>query len=175
MLTNTGIHAKPNLFARFVMPSKKSGSSNSSGAHDKQSIVVNSAKQAKANEASRNIYKHMSKVSSFLSDLEEYNPTVPEAVTLYYMNKAGTEAADSRMVKLMSLAADHFLAKTIYESRQICLLRQENSSGGRNRKRKMQEIAGTTEDTFQEQDLDAALQAIGIRVRRSKVVTQAKK
>ena len=81
-MTNTGIHAKPNLFARFVMPSKKSGSSNSSGAHDKQSIVVNSAKQAKANEASRNIYKHMSKVSSFLSDLEEYNPTVPEAVTL---------------------------------------------------------------------------------------------
>jgi|MDTB01.1.fsa_nt_gb transcription initiation factor TFIID subunit 10 len=157
------------------MPSKKGGSSSSSGVQDKHNIVINSARQAKANEASRNIYKHMSKVSSFLSNLEEYNPTVPEAVTLYYMNKAGTEVGDSRMVKLMSLAADHFLAKTVYESRQICMLRQENSSSGRSRKRKMQEIAGTTEDTFQEQDLDAALQAAGIRVRRSKVFPHPKK
>ncbi len=153
------------------MPSnKKGGSSSSGGAQDKQNIVVNSAKQAKANEASRNMYKHMSKVSSFLGNLDDYNPTVPEAVTLYYMNKAGTEVGDSRMVKLMSLAADHFLAKTVYESRQICQLRQENSSSGRSRKRKMQEIAGTTEDTFQEQDLDAALQQANVRVRRSRHV-----
>ena len=84
------------------MPSnKKGGSSSSGGAQDKRNIVVNSAKQAKANEASRNMYKHMSKVSSFLGNLDDYNPTVPEAVTLYYMNKAGTEVGDSRMVKLM--------------------------------------------------------------------------
>ena len=155
------------------MPSKRGGGSKSSGvAEPKATTVVNSAKQAKANEASRNIYKHMSKVSSFLGNLEEYNPTVPEAVTLFYMNKAGTEVGDPRMVKLVALAADHFLAKTIHESRQICLLRQESatSSGGKSRKRKMQEISGTTEDTFQEQDLDAALIAAGIRVRRSKVV-----
>ena len=63
------------------MPSnKKGGSSSSGGAQDKQNIVVNSAKQAKANEASRNMYKHMSKVSSFLGNLDDYNPTVPEAV-----------------------------------------------------------------------------------------------
>ena len=38
----------------------------------------------------------------------------------------------------------------------------------------MQEIAGTTEDTFQEQDLDAALRPLA-SARRSKVVAQTKK
>ena len=41
------------------------------------------------------------------------------------MQKGGVEAGDPRMVKLLSLAADHFLAKTIYEARQMSLLRTQ--------------------------------------------------
>jgi transcription initiation factor TFIID subunit 10 len=136
----------------------------------RQAVLANQAKQARANEANRNVFKNLASLSTFLSDLDEYSPTVPEAVTLFYMNKGGVEAGDPRMVKLTALAADHFLAKTIYESRQICLLRQENLavSTTKSKKRKIAEVANKTEETFQEEDLDRALTAAGVRVRRSK-------
>lgn len=135
-----------------------------------QAMLANQVKQARVNEANRNIFKNMTSLNNFLTNLDEYSPTVPEAVTEFYMNKGGVEAGDPRMVKFISLAADHFLAKTVYESRQVCLLRQENTAttSKKTQKRKMAEVANKTEDTFQEEDLDRALIAAGVRVHRSK-------
>lgn len=135
-----------------------------------QAMLANQAKQARANEANRNIFKGMSGLNNFLTNLDDYNPTVPDAVTEFYMNKGGVEAGDPRMTKMIALAADHFLAKTVYESRQVCLLRQENiaTTTTKSKKRKMAEVANKTEDTFQEEDLDRALMVAGIRVRRSR-------
>ena len=112
----------------------------------------------------------MSSLNNFLTNLDDYNPTMPEAVTEFYMNKGGVEVGDHRMTKLISLAADHFLAKTVYESRQVCLLRQENvaNTTTKSKKRKMAEVTNKTEDTFQEEDLDRALLLSGIRVSRSR-------
>ena len=136
----------------------------------RQAVLANQAKQARANEANRNIYRNMTNLNNFLSNLDEYSPTIPEAVTEFYMNRGGVEVGDPRMVKLVALAADHFLAKTIFESRQVCLLRQENtaSSSAKSKKRKIAEVSNKTEDTLQEEDLDRALMAAGVRVRRSK-------
>jgi hypothetical protein len=39
------------------------------------------------------------------------------------MQRSGCDADDPRMVRLISLAADHFLARTVHESRQLSLLR----------------------------------------------------
>lgn len=155
------------------------GSAKAGGEFDErrqQAVLANQAKQARVNEANRNIFKNMTSLNNFLTNLDEYSPTVPEAVTEFYMNKGGVEAGDPRMVKLISLAADHFLAKTVYESRQVCLLRQENTSSTtkKSQKRKMAEVANKTEDTFQEEDLDRALIAAGVRVRRSKFRASAK-
>ena len=70
-------------------------------------------------------YKPLQQVGNFLSNLDDYDPTIPESLTKYYMNKSGIEAKDQRMVKLISLATDHFLAKTIFEAKQLTLLRHQ--------------------------------------------------
>jgi hypothetical protein len=69
--------------------------------------------------------QHSVSIGSFLSALDDYEPTIPEQVARYHMQKSGVEGNDARMVKLLSLAADNFLAKTIYEARQTSLLRTQ--------------------------------------------------
>jgi hypothetical protein len=96
--------------------------------------------------------------NSFLVNLDDYAPTIPEAVTKFYMQKAGCEAEEERLVKLVSLAADHFLAKTVYEAKQVTLLRRQVGSGGAGRgkgavKRNREEQA-ELEDLLQVRGLD---------------------
>ncbi|TKR60372.1 hypothetical protein L596_027627 [Steinernema carpocapsae] len=54
----------------------------------------------------------------FINGLEEYSPTLPDAVTLYYMRKSGLDIADPRVVRLFSLAAQKFLADILLDSMQ---------------------------------------------------------
>ena len=72
------------------------------------------------------------------------------------------EVKDDRIAKLISLAADKFLADTIYEAKQISLLRQQ---GVKNQKRR-QAMA----DTLEMEDLEGSLAQNRIYLRRRKEV-----
>jgi hypothetical protein len=86
------------------------------------------SKQAKANANanSQRVSTHMSNLNDFIGALDTYEPTIPDAVAKFYMQKSGVEASDHRMVKLIALATDHFLARTIHEARQLSLLRTQH-------------------------------------------------
>lgn len=100
---------------------------------------------------------------------------IPEAVSKYYMQKNGVEGSDDRMVKLISLAADQFLARTIHESHQLYLLRTsvnpstKKTSGG---KRKREEASSAEikdiPALFQTEDLQMALASQGIHIMAKK-------
>ncbi len=72
----------------------------------------------------------------FLTSLLGYAPTVPESVVCYQLAKSGVQVEpsqsilDERITRLVSLAADKFLAEIVYDARQhrfVCLGNGKNS------------------------------------------------
>jgi transcription initiation factor TFIID subunit 10 len=104
--------------------------------------------------------KTQEELCDFYCALESYCPTVPECVVSYYLRKSGVSVEDPRIAKLVSLAADKFLAETIHETRQISLLR---SHATRSNKRKVE--AG---DVLEQEDLERALAQQKICLKRKK-------
>ena len=99
----------------------------------------------------------------FYSALDVYTPTIPEAVTKYYMQRSGVMAADPRMIKLISLAADKFLSETIHEARQMSLLRKQ---GLKQAKRK----TADSSDVLEIEDLERCLAQQEIILKRKKAL-----
>ena len=97
----------------------------SSSSSASASAAENASSKAGAGLDLQRFVRHSAAIGSFISALDEYEPTIPEQVARYYMQKSGVEGGDVRMAKLLSLAADNFLAKTIYEARQMSLLRTQ--------------------------------------------------
>ena len=46
---------------------------------------------------------------TFFKSLDEYTPTLPDALTAHYLSQCGLHTSDPRLVRLVSLAAQKFL------------------------------------------------------------------
>ena len=67
-------------------------------------------------------------LSDFLNAVPHYDSTVPEEVVKYYMQKAGINVDDERVVSIAALACDKFLSDTLFEAKQIGKLRGQRKS-----------------------------------------------
>ncbi|XP_039611675.1 transcription initiation factor TFIID subunit 10 [Polypterus senegalus] len=95
----------------------------------------------------------------FLMQLEDYTPTIPDAVTGYYLNRAGFEASDPRIIRLISLAAQKFISDIANDALQHCKMKGTASGSSRNK----------TKDkkyTLTMEDLSPALAEYGINVKK---------
>ncbi|XP_030640338.1 transcription initiation factor TFIID subunit 10 [Chanos chanos] len=98
-------------------------------------------------------------LADFLMQLEDYTPTIPDAVTGYYLNRAGFEASDPRIIRLISLAAQKFISDIANDALQHCKMKGTASGSSRNK----------TKDkkyTLTMEDLTPALAEYGINVKK---------
>ncbi|KAK3860310.1 hypothetical protein Pcinc_033626, partial [Petrolisthes cinctipes] len=98
-------------------------------------------------------------LSDFLMQLEDYNPTIPDAVTAYYLNSSGFETADGRLVRLISLAAQKFISDIANDALQHCKMRgsQQSSSKTKGKDKRF---------TLTMEDLTPVLAEYGITVKK---------
>lgn len=99
--------------------------------------------------------------NQFLSALDDYSPTYPEALSTYYLQQAGFSVKDERIAKLVSLAADKVIANVLYEAKQISLVKQPARALSKKR-------SATAGETFEPEDLETALGQNQIFFRRKR-------
>jgi transcription initiation factor TFIID subunit 10 len=101
------------------------------------------------------------KLTETLSDLEDYLPTVPDEVTAHILKVHGAQLQDPRLVRLVSLAAQNFLAGVINDTLQV-QKRRKQASAWRQKElgynAKDQRLVLTTEDVAE------ALKELGVNV-----------
>src|SRR5699024_1820537 len=59
----------------------------------------------------------------FLQYLDDYKPSIPDSVTAHYMHSAGFAANDPRVLRLVSIASQKFIADIANDSLQHCKMR----------------------------------------------------
>ena len=52
-------------------------------------------------------------LNQFTSNLDQFKPVIPETVTQYYMNQAGLQTDDERVVKLLSVSVQKFMTSLL--------------------------------------------------------------
>ncbi|KAG8453142.1 hypothetical protein GDO86_004822 [Hymenochirus boettgeri] len=95
----------------------------------------------------------------FLMQLEDYTPTIPDAVTGYYLNRAGFEASDPRIIRLISLAAQKFISDIANDALQHCKMKGTASGSSRSKSK-------DKKYTLTMEDLTLALSEYGINVKK---------
>ncbi|XP_068161322.1 transcription initiation factor TFIID subunit 10 [Antennarius striatus] len=98
-------------------------------------------------------------LADFLMQLEDYTPTIPDAVTGYYLNRAGFEASDPRIIRLISLASQKFISDIANDALQYCKMKG-TATGSSRSKTKDKKYTLTMED------LTPALTEYGINVKK---------
>ncbi len=97
-------------------------------------------------------------IADLLTQLEEYTPTIPDAVTQYYLSTSGVQTDDPRIVRLVSLAAQKFVSDLANDALQHCKMRgagQQLSKKPKDRK-----------NTLTSEDLALALADQGITLKK---------
>lgn len=99
-------------------------------------------------------------LNDFLAAIDAYNPTVPDAVSTFYLEKSGLAVKDPRIAKLASLAADKLVSEIIHEAKQVSILRQQAV--------KSQKRRAEMDETLEHTDLEASLAQYKILLKRRK-------
>ncbi len=105
-------------------------------------------------------------LGEFIANLDDYKPTVPEAVSQYYLECSGVEIIDPRITKLVSLATDKFIAEIIHEAKEQNILRKRNAKTGRRK-------ADLQLDVIDVIDLEASLAQYNITWKRPRTAANA--
>eukprot|EP00128_Syssomonas_multiformis_P011630 Colp12_sorted_trinity150504_noHs@2288 len=89
-------------------------------------------------------------LAELLLQMDDYSPAIPDAVTKYFLTRTGFECSDVRIVRLISLAAQKFVAEIVHNAMLKTIQKKD--------KAKEKKVVLTTEA------LELALEDVGIHV-----------
>lgn len=128
---------------------------NANGTADVKPIIANLTQSSEVGEGRSQAVQPL---SDFLQQLEDYIPTIPDAVTAFFLNSSGFDASDPRVLRLISLASQKFISDIANDALQHCKVRSSNQPSktkGKDRRY-----------TLTMEDLSPALAEYGITVRK---------
>uniref|UniRef100_A0A164WKZ0 Transcription initiation factor TFIID subunit 10 n=1 Tax=Daucus carota subsp. sativus TaxID=79200 RepID=A0A164WKZ0_DAUCS len=99
-------------------------------------------------------------LSNFLASLMDYTPTIPDELAEHYLAKSGFQCPDVRLVRLVAVATQKFIADVATDALQHCKARQ--AAVVKDKRDKLQKDKRLT---LAMEDLSKALQEYGVNVK----------
>eukprot|EP00899_Mesostigma_viride_P028292 jgi/Mesvir1/8648/Mv02592-RA.1 len=106
----------------------------------------------------------------FLASLEQYVPTIPDEITNYYLARSGFQSPDTRLTRLVSVAAQKFVADVANDALQYCKIRQQQQSQNPKDKKAPAGAAKDKRLVLTMEDLSDALKEYGVNVHKQEYV-----
>ncbi|GAB4833079.1 Transcription initiation factor TFIID subunit 10 [Ancistrocladus abbreviatus] len=101
-----------------------------------------------------------SALSEFLASLMDYTPTIPDELVEHYMAKSGFQSPDARLIRLVAVATQKFIAEVATDALQHCKARQSSVvKDKRDKQQKDKRLILTMED------LSKALREYGVNLK----------
>ncbi|XP_071919846.1 transcription initiation factor TFIID subunit 10 isoform X2 [Coffea arabica] len=98
-------------------------------------------------------------LSEFLASLMDYTPTIPDELVEHYLAKSGFQCPDVRLVRLVAVATQKFIADVATDALQQCKARQSAViKDKREKQQKDKRLILTMED------LSRALHEVNIKI-----------
>ncbi|KAI9585975.1 transcription initiation factor TFIID subunit 10 [Glossina fuscipes] len=105
-------------------------------------------------------------LGDLLEHLEDYSPTIPDALTSRYLNMAGFEEVDPRIVRIISVTAQKFISDIANDALQHCKTRNISQHSGSHGSNKDKKANKDRKYTLAIEDLTPALADHGITMRK---------
>ncbi|XP_013107655.1 transcription initiation factor TFIID subunit 10 [Stomoxys calcitrans] len=105
-------------------------------------------------------------LSELLQHLEDYTPTVPDAVAEKYLHMAGFETVDPRIVRIIAVTAQKFISDVANDALQHCKTRSNSQHSGGHGSNKDKKSIKDRKYTLAIEDLTPALADHGITMRK---------
>ncbi|KAM7354303.1 transcription initiation factor TFIID subunit 10-like [Cochliomyia hominivorax] len=105
-------------------------------------------------------------LGDLLQHLEDYTPTLPDALTEKYLHSAGFEAVDPRIVRIISVTAQKFISDIANDALQHCKTRSNSQHSGSHGSSKDKKSNKDRKYTLAIEDLTPALADHGITMRK---------
>ena len=96
---------------------------------------------------------------SLMESLEGYTPTVPNALTAHILRSAGLSSPDTRIVSLVSLAAQKFISDLASDALAHCKMRQSGNNH-------MKKVNKDRKYVMTSEDLAVALNEKGVAAKK---------
>lgn len=108
-------------------------------------------------------------LSDFLASLMDYTPTIPDQLVEHYLAKSGFQCPDVRLIRLVAVATQKFIAEVATDALQQCKARQAAVvKDKRDKQQKDKRLILTMED------LSKALREVSTLVLQAVLVSRVK-